>query len=140
MGVGKDLWIELETRYNKSDLSGAASLYASDAVCVDPTSRYEGRDAIQAYLEVAQRAFPDARYETSRLIEEGDTVVAEWTFRGTQTGPFATPDGSEIPATGKAVETAGVSVVTVRDGQLASARDYFDNVSMMSQLGLLPGA
>ena len=32
MGVGKDLWNQLETLVNKQDVSGMASFYASDAV------------------------------------------------------------------------------------------------------------
>jgi predicted ester cyclase len=76
--------------------------------------------------------------ETSLLIEEGDTVVAEWTTRGTHIGPLAMPDGTQIPATGKTVEIVGVSVVTVKDGKVVSQRDYFDNVAVMSQLRMMP--
>jgi hypothetical protein len=79
MGVGKDLWTEFETRYNEGGTSAVASLYASDVVYADPTGGYEGREAIVAYVEPLDGAFPDASIETSRLIEEGETVVAEYT-------------------------------------------------------------
>jgi ketosteroid isomerase-like protein len=46
---------------------------------------------------------------------------------------------TEIPAIGKKVELPGVAVVTVRDGKIASERDYVDMAAMMSQLGLMPG-
>jgi predicted ester cyclase len=78
--------------------------------------------------------------KTSLLIEEGDTVVAEWTWLGTNTGPLITLDGSEIPATGKTVELSGVSVLTVRDGKPASERDYVDTAAMTSQLRLMAGS
>ena len=139
MGVGKDLWTELETLVNKHDCSGMASMYAGDAVLVDPTGRYEGREAIQSRCEALDKPFPDGGSETSGLIEEGETVVAEYTWRGTNTGPLTMPDGTEIPATGKTVEMYGVDIATVRDGKVAAQRDYFDMVAMMSQLGLMPG-
>jgi steroid delta-isomerase-like uncharacterized protein len=140
MGAGKDLWAEVETLLNKHDWQGLALLYASDAVLVDPTGRYEGRDAIRAFMEALEKPFPDGRSETSRLVEEGDTVVAEYTWRCTHTGPLTSPDGTETPATGKTVELPGVAVVTVGNGKIVSERDYVDMASMMSQLGLMPGA
>jgi steroid delta-isomerase-like uncharacterized protein len=139
MGAGKDLWTEVETRHNKHDLAGWSSLFATDAVLTDPTGRYEGREAILAYLQAGDTAFSETRNETSRLIEEGDTVVAECTWRATHSGPLPMPDGREIPATGRMVEFPVVSVLTVRDGKIVSERDYFDMAAVMSQLGLMPG-
>jgi steroid delta-isomerase-like uncharacterized protein len=138
MGVGKDLWTEVETLLNKGDWAGATSLYTNDGVITDPIGRYEGPNAIRAFVETMYKAFPDAKIETSCLVEEGGTVVAEYTFRATNTGPFPMPDGSEIPATGKTVEFPGVSVLTVRGGKFASEHIYFDSASMASQLGLMP--
>jgi steroid delta-isomerase-like uncharacterized protein len=114
-------------------------LYASDAVYTDPTGRYEGRDAIGAYLGGLDRSFPDGKLETSLLIEEGDTVVAEDTWRASNTGSISMSDSTEIPATGKTVEMHGVSVITVRHGKLASQHHYFDTAALASQLGLMPG-
>jgi steroid delta-isomerase-like uncharacterized protein len=140
MGVGKDLWTEWETRYNKHDFPGAASIWASDAVYTDPNGRCEGGKAIQAYHEAADKPFSDISLETTLLIEEGDTAVAEWRWRATHTAAIAIPDGNEIPPTGKTIEISAVSVMTVRDGKVALQRAYFDTAAMMSQLGLMPGA
>jgi steroid delta-isomerase-like uncharacterized protein len=137
VGAGKDLWTEAENLLNKHDSAGVASLYASDAVLTDPSGRYEGREAIRAFLEAMVKSF-DENLETSLLVEEGDTTVAEYTWRGTNTGPLTMPDGTEIPATGKTVEMLGVAIITVRDGKIVSERDYVDMAAMMSQLGLMP--
>jgi steroid delta-isomerase-like uncharacterized protein len=139
MGAAKDLWTEFESVYSKLDYSGVASLYASDAVFVDPIGRHEGREAIGAYFEEADKPFSHISVETSQLIEEGNVAVAEWVWRATNTAPMLMPDGTEIPATHKPVELPGVSIVSVRDGKISSHRDYFDNASVMSQLGLMPG-
>jgi len=140
MGVGKDLWTEMQARYNRGDLSGATSLYASEVVYVDPLGRYEGPEAILASWEPGDRAFPGARMETSRLLEEGDTLVAEYTWQATHTGAFDLPDGSQLPASGNNVEYSGLTILTVRDGKFASQRDYFDSAVVMVQMGLMPGA
>ena len=140
MGTGKDLWNEVDTLGNKHDWAGVASLFASDAVYSMPRLVVtKGREAIRAFLEAGDKAFPDQTTQTSLVIEEGDIVVAEWTYRGTHTGPLPMPDGTEIPATGKTVELPGVTVAEVRDGKFVSMRDYFDNAAMMTQLGLMPG-
>jgi steroid delta-isomerase-like uncharacterized protein len=138
MGAARDLWNEYEAVYSKSDYSGVASFYASDAVHIDTDGRHEGREAIGAYLERADRPFSDISMETLQLIEEGPLLALEWVWRAMNTGPLHTPDGAEIPATHKAVELPGMSVLTVRDGKITSQRDYYDNVSVMGQLGLMP--
>jgi steroid delta-isomerase-like uncharacterized protein len=139
MGAGRDLWNEYESMYSKLDYSGVASFYATDAVHVDTAGRHEGREAIGAYFEEADKPFTDISMETAQIIEEGDVLVVEWVWRATNTGPLTMPDGTEIPATHKAVELAGVSVSSIRDGKITSQRDYFDNATVMSQLGLMPG-
>jgi steroid delta-isomerase-like uncharacterized protein len=139
MGTGKELWHELETLYSKLDYAGLGPLFASDGIHVDPFGRREGREAIVAYFEEADMPFSDMTMETSQLVEEGDTLVAEWTWRATHTGPMAMPDSTEIPPTGKAVELPGVSVLKIRDGKFATDREYWDAAAVMTQLGLLPG-
>ena len=139
MGAGKDLWNELVMQINKFDLSGWGALYATDAVLIDPTGRYEGREAIEPYLEESCKPFSDQRMETVLVIEDGDTTVAEWTWTASHTGSLAMPDGSEVPPTGKALVGAGVTIITVRDGKIASERDYFDSAAVMSQVAPLPG-
>ncbi len=55
-----------------------ASLFASDAIYSAPNFRHEGRGAIRAFCENVGSAVSDINIETSLVIEEGDTVVAEW--------------------------------------------------------------
>ena len=140
MGTGKALWNQFETLFSKKDWEDAASLFATDAVHVDPFGRREGREAIRAWWDERHKAFSDLNIEASLVIEEGDTVVAEWTWRATHTGPMAMPDGTEIPPTGKTLEFPGVDIGEVRDGKFATLRGYFDTTAAMSQLGLIPGS
>jgi steroid delta-isomerase-like uncharacterized protein len=79
-------------------------------------------------------ALPDSQASFDRATADGDTVVLEVTWRGTHTGPLATPNG-EIPATGKPIELRAIQVVDVADGKAKSIRQYFDMGTILNQIG-----
>ena len=81
--------------------------------------------------------FPDGQVTVDRVIASGDTVVVEFTGRGTHTGTLTTSMGS-IPATGRSLTLQLCDVMEFQDGKLKSQRTYFDTGSMMAQLGLAP--
>jgi predicted ester cyclase len=72
------------------------------------------------------------------FVEQGDSFADEWTFVGTQTGPFPLPDGTELPPTGRRVEIRGMELVQMRDGKIVVDNLYYDNVASLVQLGLIP--
>lgn len=82
-------------------------------------------------------AFPDLRHETLDAVEDGDRVVVRLRGTMTHTGPFRTPQG-EVPPTGRTVVLDSVDVVTVADSRIIAWHVYFDQMSMLGQLGLLP--
>ena len=55
----------------------------------------------------ASRGACEETHTVNSFIEQGDTFADEWTFVGTQTGPFRLPDGGELPPTGRRVEVRG---------------------------------
>ena len=134
---------EVSDRYtdliNAHDAHGIAALFAEDGVIVDPGGEYRGRDAIAEYWEGFFQAFPEMHGQDDFQAESGDTAINEWSASGTNTGPLEGPEGT-IPATGKSVSLRGCDAVTVRDGLIQSQRVYFDQLSFMTQLGLIPEA
>ena len=84
-------------------------------------------------------AFPDAHNELDRLIAEGPIVAAEGRFSGTHSGALRTPQG-EIPATGRDVEFRWAVTCEVRGDELVSEHLYFDQLELLTQLGLAPAA
>ena len=124
--------------YNAGDVEGMANLYTEDAARVTPSGTFEGRAAIREALSRDQAAFPDRTMTVGVIVERGDTLAAEWTVAGTHTGPFVMPDGTELPPTGKQVQTRGMELVQVRDGKAAVHRLYWDNMAVARQFGLLP--
>jgi steroid delta-isomerase-like uncharacterized protein len=121
------------------DLDRMRQLFRDDVVTVFPgTGELKGVEAFIEYATVFLRAIPDTRVEIRTVVEQGNTVIAEGTLTGTHTGPLATPDGREIPPTGKRVEFATADAFDVEDGKVTGHRVYFDQMELMTQLGLIP--
>jgi steroid delta-isomerase-like uncharacterized protein len=87
----------------------------------------------QAALKGWHQAFSDIVITAEKLIAEGDLVTIYWIARGTNTGT-----GNGLPATGKKVELAGITIWRIVDGKIKEEWSAFDQLSMMQQLGLLP--
>jgi steroid delta-isomerase-like uncharacterized protein len=135
----RDLFDDGAELYRKGDIEGFVGLYADDAVFIVPGARFEGKDQIRGYWAALWSAFPDGVSEIGRYAETGDFFFAEMVSRGTNTGELGLPDGTTIPPTGKATEIPAMLFARVRDGKLVEQSVYFDSLTMMGQLGLLPG-
>ena len=107
-------------------------LYAKD-FANHGTHRDISLEEDQAALKGWHQAFPDVAIMPKKLIAEGDLVVVYWIARGTNTGT-----GNGLPATGKKVEQAGITIWRIVDGKIKEEWSAFDQLSMMQQLGLLP--
>jgi steroid delta-isomerase-like uncharacterized protein len=139
MSANRNLLDRYVERYNAGDLDAVIDLYADDAVQGMPDGIFEGRDAIRERLARELEAIPDVTHSVVSFVEQGDAFADEWTFVGTQTGPFLLPNGTVLPPTGKRVEVRGMEVVRVgQDGKIVLNTLYYDNLSVAEQLGLVP--
>jgi len=111
----------------------AEQLYAKDFVNHGIHSN-AGLEEDQAALKGWHQAFPDIAIVPEKLIAEGDLVSIYWIARGTNTGT-----GNGLPATGKKAELSGITIWRIVDGKIKEEWSAFDQLSMMQQLGLLPG-
>ena len=110
----------------------------AELVVVGTGDVFRGKDGSRAYNQNWADGFPDGRITIDNMVASGDTVVVEFTGRGTHTGTLATSMG-DIPATGKSLTLKLCDVLEFRDGMLVRQRTYFDSGSMMAQLGLTSG-
>ena len=139
MGSTRDAYERAVQLYNAGNLEGLVNIYAEDATLVTSdgiTAR--GRAAIREQVSRDKTAFPDETVAIELMVEQGDTIAIEYTWAGTNTGPFVTPDGTQVPPTGKRVEIKGMDLAQVRDGKIAVHHMYADNMAVIGQLGLLP--
>jgi steroid delta-isomerase-like uncharacterized protein len=132
---------EVSDRYtdaiNAHDADAIGALYTDDGVLSDPSGEFRGREAIVQYWESFFTACPDLNGRDEFTAESGDTAINEWSASGTNSGPIETPEGT-IPATGKRLTLRGCDALTVREGRIRSHRVYYDQLTCMTQLGLVP--
>jgi steroid delta-isomerase-like uncharacterized protein len=138
MGANQELLERYVELYNEGELDACMELYAEDAVQLMHDGTFEGRSEIHDRLARDLTAFPDAKYTVASFVEQGDSFADEWTFTGTNTGPFRLPDGTEVPATGRRMELRGMELVQVRDGKIVVDNLYYDFMAALAHLGLIP--
>jgi uncharacterized protein (TIGR02246 family) len=119
----KDVVIRYVQAVADGDLDTIVASFTEDATWTYPgdvplTGTWKGRDAIiNDFLGGATGGLFAAdgapTVELTNVIAEGDQVVAEWTAKG-------------VAKTGKVYDNACLGVFTVRDGKIASVREYTD--------------
>jgi steroid delta-isomerase-like uncharacterized protein len=116
---------------NKHDAKLFAMQYAPDTTVKIPgLPDIKGRDALEKMTKDDFAGVPDAKIAFGRVFAKGNVQVAEWTYIGTNGGPWMGK-----PATNRPVGVKGVSVVTLNDeGLVKEEHRYFDMMTSQSQL------
>jgi steroid delta-isomerase-like uncharacterized protein len=128
--------------WNAGDRDAWATLYAQDVVYEAPGGqRISGlTDLKDKYFDALLRAAPDRSSRDVVLFADGEYVVEQARYVGTHTGPLLTPDGVEVPPTGNHFDFPFVGIFQVTAGKISSIRIYYDQIELLTQLGLMPGA
>jgi predicted ester cyclase len=82
-------------------------------------------------------AFPDTHFEVKSVVAQGDQVFIHWTVSGTQAERLATVMGRTIPPTRRRATVSGVLLTEVRDGEIVREGWYWDQLSLLDQLGIM---
>jgi predicted ester cyclase len=82
-------------------------------------------------------AFPDTHFEVHSVVAQGDQVFVHWTVSGTHSERLATVTGRTIPPTRRRVMVSGVLLTEVRDGEIVREHWYWDQLSLLDQLGIM---
>jgi steroid delta-isomerase-like uncharacterized protein len=96
---------------------------------------YRGPSGVRQFMENWVKAFNDAKIDIQRILATDTFFVAEFTGRGTHTGPLETAGGS-IPATNRKVELPCCEVGMIENGKIRSGSTYYDAATIMHQLGV----
>jgi steroid delta-isomerase-like uncharacterized protein len=133
----KDLYCRvLEEVWNKGDLDRVEDFFAPDVVIHHaPPNLPSGREGVRATVSLYRGAFPDLTLKSQSLVAEGNTVAAFWRLRGTHKG-----DLMGVPATGKRVESYGMSLMRFDNGRVAEIWGASDQLGLLRQLGAFPEA
>jgi steroid delta-isomerase-like uncharacterized protein len=96
----------------------------------------KGKAEITAYTKIMLVDYPDINFELKSVFGSGDWAGDEWVMTGT----FAnnTMSKNAVPATGRTFSVRGTSIYQIRNGKFGRESNYYDNVSFMQQVGLMP--
>jgi steroid delta-isomerase-like uncharacterized protein len=124
--------------FNAHDERRIRETYAENIVFEAPGDiSLEGADAATEYAMSWLRAFPDGAITVQNEFSAGDWVVHEFVFTGTHDETLVGPEG-EIPATHRRLAGRGVEVLRIEGDRVAEDHLYFDQVQVLTQLGLMP--
>ncbi len=129
---------EATNAFNAHDEARLRGFYSDDATLEAPGDvRIEGGDECVGYATAWLTAFPDAGITVHDVVAAGDWVVQRFTFAGTHEETMQGPDG-EIPATHRKLNGRALQMQRVSGDKIVEEHLYFDQVQVMTQLGLMP--
>jgi steroid delta-isomerase-like uncharacterized protein len=140
MGEARRIAEEFVDAFNAHDEARMRSLDRDDVTFEAPGDvKITGADATTEYAMSWIRAFPDARMTIRNSVIAEGWAVQEFTFEGTHDETLVGP-GGEIPATHRHLDGQGVQVMRVEGDKIAEVHLYFDQVDVLTQLGVMPAA
>ncbi|MEZ0285899.1 MAG: ester cyclase [Thermoleophilia bacterium] len=121
---------------NAGDIDGFGALLADDFVEHEESPGLAPtRDGVMDFFRMYVAAFPDLRMTPEDVLASGDKVVVRLRATGTHKGEFM-----GVPATGKSIDVQAIDIVRFGDDGLAHEHwGVFDAMTMMRQLGVVPG-
>ena len=123
--------------FNRQDAAGAWGPFAQDCTFTDQATglTLKGLDELKDWLNGWFQAFPDMTSDEGGYLDAGDSVIHQTIARGTNSGPLG-----EMPATGRTVAVPYCEIWHFdADGRGIGGSLYYDQLSMLQQLGHAPG-
>jgi ketosteroid isomerase-like protein len=123
----------------EGDAGAVPDLYTDDVKAWMP-ARYAG-SAAELAEEIARRddSFSDIDLEIIPLDVGGDFACAEWSVSMTHSGPLALGDDVVVEPTGIRITLNGAAVAEFRGDRICALRQYWDELAVLEQLGLIGG-
>jgi predicted ester cyclase len=138
MADARQVGADFVAAFNAHDEARIRELNGENTILEAPGDvRIEGREPATQYAMAWLRAFPDATITVTNEVVSGDWVAQEFIFEGTHDDTLSGP-GGDIPATHRHLRGRGVQIFRVEGDAVADTRLYFDQVQIMTQLGLMP--
>lgn len=124
--------------WNKRDFAGVVKNAAEKLTYTDNARAvtFNSRDKFREWAEGWAKAFSDGRITNPEYIDAGDTIVARFTVVGTNDGPLGS-----MKATGRKMSLPFCEICRFdKQGKTVSGSCYYDQYTLMTQLGHIPVA
>ena len=127
-----DHWNKKDKKAFLADCSDSMEITAPGGLAL------RGLSGAEMYWESWVGAFPDNQQITPNIVGVGDQAAVEGIFEGTHTGTLHAPNGTEIPPTNHHISGKFSEFFVVRDDKIVSIHLYYDQLEVLTQLGLMP--
>jgi predicted ester cyclase len=129
---------EFYAGFAAGDFDRTFRMFAKEVVTVEPAlGRSADVGVWRDYDEAFKVACPDLSLVMRSIVQEGDRLAVEGSFRGTFTAPLRT-QLRELQPTGYAFDVEFADFYVFRDGEVVEHRIYYDQVDFGRQLGIIP--
>jgi steroid delta-isomerase-like uncharacterized protein len=122
---------------NRHEFDATMATFGHPRYEIVPTGDvYDGEEEVRRYFADSRAAFPDQRNELVKMHHAEDSIVVEFDLKGTHEGELR-----GIPPTGKPFTCRTLAIFEFEPGTdgIVCERVYFDVLTIMAQLGVLPG-
>jgi predicted ester cyclase len=124
-----------EEMINQGNRAVIDEVFAPDVVIHDPMmGTAVGADSFRQLMGLFDTAFPGHRVAVEQVLADGEFVSVLHTHTAVHNGPFM-----EIPPTGRQVKVNGLELFRLCNGKIVEFWRKDDDVSLLMQLGVMPG-
>lgn len=122
--------------WSGGDLALIDTIFATDFVnhSLLP-GQLSGRDGIRQFVSRWHSAFPDVNVTADLLVAQGERVAVRWTSHGTHLGGLL-----GLPPSGHYITVSGITMLSVRDGQITESEQQWAVTSLLEQANSGPDA
>lgn len=90
------------------------------------------------YTQALFTAIPDFTVkEAEAYVVDGNTIGEKWVVTGTWTGPWSAGPLAGMQPTGKSFVLPGSAFIDFKDGKIDKVVQYYDNLTLFTQIGAI---
>lgn len=134
-----DSFQEYKNAWNSHDVNALVAFYAEDGTYTNPGTGKISGEAFAQWVGGLFTAIPDFKVQvvSADPIDE-DSLAEQWVITGTWKKPF--PGGPLVgkKPTGKSFRVPGAEFQEWDEGKLESVNAYYDQMTFLTQLGVIP--
>jgi steroid delta-isomerase-like uncharacterized protein len=115
--------------FTGKNIVACPELVTAGAVIHTPNGLHHGHEGMSRFANRFRASFPNARFDVTEFIADGDMVVARWTMTGTHNGAF-----EGVAAYGNTVTLDGITMLRFENGMIIEAQVAYDRLDLVRQI------